>query len=161
MGGCRNLSFADTFKETANGSDTILLTRCFFLQSLPPMLLPSIPSTSGWKDLNYLKVVKLYKRFSTHQPCDLTAVKCDLSQHWLNAGAGQKILHHSFPGWYPTEEACFCRESDLLGHAMQLNAPCRHPSQKNTCSAIIEHAMVWTFVYPWNSYVDVLTSNVM
>lgn len=111
--------------------------------------------------LELLEGGQAVQRFSTHQPCDLTAVKCDLSQHWLNAGAGQKTLHHSFPGWYPTEEACFCRESDLLGHAMQLNAPCRHPSQKNTCSALIEHAMVWTFVYPWNSYADVLTSNVM
>ncbi|XP_067608013.1 uncharacterized protein [Pseudorca crassidens] len=68
-GGYRSLSSAYASKETANG-----------IRHLP---------TAQWNTLSNSSCFKPHKRFATPQPIDLTALKRDPRQHWLNVKDGR------------------------------------------------------------------------
>ena len=113
-GGYRSLNSAYASKETANG-----------IKHLP---------TAQWDTLSNSSCFKPHKRFATPQPIDLTALKRDPSQHWLNVKDTAEYIPSLFP-WVPfyTKDASR-KGSHQLKHALLLLlSECLFPLPKFLC----------------------------
>lgn len=121
-----------------------------------PILPSSILSASGWKDLNYTKVTKLYKSFSTHQPFDLTA----WSNSTLVECQGHYQIYFVTVSWVTFHMRGLPMQDKWSAGACHAVEYTLADTLVNKCLfCLMEHAIIWMFVFSSDLYAEILTPN--